>query len=107
MDGAKGKEKPTKAKKLDDNLKPFKGQIERTSLNRSEYGKDGLVQKPEKAKSTSNLRNEGNFNWETGRYEYSSAEGQEKTEKAPFINYVISKNNSGPFIINVDGFLRF
>ena len=93
MDGAEGQEKPTKAKKLDDNLKPFKGQIERTSLNRSEYGKDGLVQRPEKAKSTTNLRNEGNFNWETGRYEYSSAEGQEKTEKASFINYVISKKS--------------
>ena len=73
-------EKPAKAKKADDNLKPFDGQIEGTSLNRSEYGKDGIVERPEKVKPTSTLKSEGDFNWETGRYEYKPAD--EKPSKA-------------------------
>ena len=47
---------------MNDNLKPDEGQMDKTSLNRSEYGKDGPVQRPEKMKPpTSNLKNEGIF----------------------------------------------
>ena len=73
--------RPLKAKKIDDNLSTYKGQIDKTSLNRSEYGKDGVFGKPEKAgKPNSQLKNEGNFNWETGRFEYNPAE--QKPERA-------------------------
>ena len=57
---ATANQKPLKAPKMNDNLKPDEGQIDKTSLNRSEYGKDGPVQRPEKIKPpSSNLKNEG------------------------------------------------
>ena len=58
---ATAQQKPLKASKMNDNLVPdAEGQMDKTSLNRSEYGKDGPMQKPEKIKPpNSNLKNEG------------------------------------------------
>ena len=80
---ATAEEKPLKAK-MSDNLKPDEGQIDKTSLNRSEYGKDGLVERPEKIRPTSNLKNEGSRGFDTGRNEFVTAE--EKPLKAPKMN---------------------
>ena len=72
---AQAEKRPLKAKKIDDKISTYEGQIDKTSLNRSEYGKDGVLGKPEKAgRPNSQLKNEGNFNWETGRFEYNPAE---------------------------------
>ena len=80
---ATAEDKPLKAK-MTDNLKPDKGQIDKTSLNRSEYGKDGLVERPEKLRPSSNLKNEGSRAWDTGRNEFATA--QQKPLKASKMN---------------------
>ena len=82
---ATAEQKPLKASKMNDNLKPdAEGQIDKTSLNRSEYGKDGLVERPEKIRPSSNLKNEGSRAWDTGRNEFATAE--QKPLKASKMN---------------------
>ena len=82
---ATAEQKPLKASKMNDNLKPdAEGQIDKTSLNRSEYGKDGLVERPEKLRPSSNLKNEGSRAWDTGRNEFATA--QQKPLKASKMN---------------------
>ena len=82
---ATAEQKPLKAPKMNDNLKPdAEGQIDKTSLNRSEYGKDGLVERPEKLRPTSNLKNEGSRAWDTGKNEFATA--KQKPLKAPKMN---------------------
>ena len=49
-----------KGQSQNDNLKPFfQGQMDNTSQNRSEYGKDGLVQRPEKIRPSTSFKPEG------------------------------------------------
>ena len=51
-----------------DNLQPFEGQMDKTSLNRIEYGKTGLEQRPEKiSRPLTSFKPKGQHDWTTGR----------------------------------------
>ena len=75
------KEKPLKAKKQADNLKPLDGEMDKTTQNMSEYGKNGLFKRPENLRPLTSNKPEGKHTWSTGKNDFTSAEGQERTEK--------------------------